>query len=441
MIFLLLPQPAPAHLPGTLLPHGFFLGLGLIYLAALALDRLAGRLRLPAAVAILLLGLALSSHVVARGNPLVGLVQAETIHRVSLALLIFYAGLGINLQRIRGMVASSLRLGTLGGLITLLITGGALVLLRPLLPGGLPLAAVWLTACCLIPTDIGALEDLLAALGARVGGRLTHLLKFEAALSTLTGLLAFGFITGMFQGHGHSAHQALHGAMGETLMQQLGAVAIHLLAGLAAGALVGILAPRLIDTLVRSEQYLLLVSVSLAFVAYGLGQLFGGGGLMAVFAAGVCLANGQATSRFAHHDLARVMHPFNTGAELTVLLLLGLLVQPSALVSVLPLGVLLAFLLLLARLAGVWAVLPGGSFSRRDRLIVAGSGLRSAVPLALALSLVEELPHLRGLTAPAAEALGPRLLALIFVVVLTNLVLQTVLMRRFLASGSLRADA
>lgn len=30
-----------AHLAGTLLPRGFFLGMGLIYLAALALDRLA----------------------------------------------------------------------------------------------------------------------------------------------------------------------------------------------------------------------------------------------------------------------------------------------------------------------------------------------------------------------------------------------------------------
>jgi hypothetical protein len=42
------PLPPPhAHLQGTLLPRGFFLGLGLIYLAALAVDRLAANWRLP----------------------------------------------------------------------------------------------------------------------------------------------------------------------------------------------------------------------------------------------------------------------------------------------------------------------------------------------------------------------------------------------------------
>jgi NhaP-type Na+/H+ or K+/H+ antiporter len=95
----------------------------------------------------------------------------------------------------------------------------------------------------------------------------------------------------------------------------------------------------------------------------------------------------------------------------------------------LPLAILLALVLPLARLAAVWAVLPGRSFPRRDRLMVAGCGLRSAVPLALAVSLVEELPHLHGLTAAAAEALAPRLLALIYGVVLFDLLLQSVLMR------------
>ena len=43
---LLIALPHP-HLQGTLLPRGFFLGLGLNYLAALAVDRLAATWRLP----------------------------------------------------------------------------------------------------------------------------------------------------------------------------------------------------------------------------------------------------------------------------------------------------------------------------------------------------------------------------------------------------------
>ena len=129
------------------------------------------------------------------------------------------------------------------------------------------------------------------------------------------------------------------------------------------------------------------------------------------------------------------MHPFNTAAELTVLLLLGLLVEPSQLLTVLPLAIPLAIVLPLARWAGVGAVLPAPSFPRRERLIVTGCGLRAAVPLALAVSMAEELPHLRGLSAATAETLAPRLLALIFAVVLIHLLLQSVAMRRLLPGG------
>jgi len=175
------------------------------------------------------------------------------------------------------------------------------------------------------------------------------------------------------------------------------------------------------------------VAVALAFVAFGFGQLLGGGGLLAVFVAGVLLSNGRyRIGRFEQQALGRVMHPLNTAAEITVLLLLGLLVKPAALLTVLPLGLALAIVVPLARLLAVWAVMPASTFPWPDRLVVAGCGLRAAVPLGLAVSMTEELPHLRGVAPALAEPLGAQLLALIFVVVLSDLLLQTVVMRRLL---------
>jgi cell volume regulation protein A len=421
-----------AHLQGTLLPRGFFLGLGLIYLAALAVDRLAAHWRVPGAAAVLLLGFAIPADVLTRVHPL-GPVQVETLHRVSLALLIFYTGLQTDLRRIRGMTAAGLRLGCVGTLITVAITGLALMLLAPLVPGGLPPAAVGLAVCCLGATDSGALEDLLKALGHSVRGRLGHFLQFEVAVSTVVTLLAFGLVAGVLQVHRHGDHQALHGVLASRLPEQLGAVGVHLLSGLLAGLIVGAVAPRLIDALVRSDPKLLLVAVALAFVAYGLGQWLGGGGLLAVFVAGVLLSNGRyRINRFEQQALGRVMHPLNTAAEITVLLLLGLLVQPPALITVLPLGLLLAILLPLARLLAVSVVLPPARFPWRDRLLLTGCGLRAAVPLALAVSMTEELPHLRGIAPELAKPLAAQLLALIFVVVLSDLLLQTFVVRRLL---------
>ena len=430
-VLMMVAQPQ-AHLAGTLLPRGFFIGLGLIYLAALALDRLAANWRLPGAAAILLLGLALPTNLLTQAQPL-GPVQLETLHRVSLALLIFYAGLRTDLRRIRGLAGAGLRLGSVGALITLAITALALLVLVPLTTRSLPFSAALLMVCCLGATDSGALEDLLEALRHSIGGRLSHLLQFEAALSTLTSLLGFAFMASILQAVDHSDHQTLHAALMDRLPDQLAAVGLHLFAGAAAGLLVGLLSPRLVDGLVRSEPQLLLVTVALAFVTYGFGQLLGGGGLVAVFVGGVCLSNGRyRIGRFEQQALGRVMHPFNTAAEVTVLLLLGLLVQPAALITMLPLGLLLAIVLPLARLLAVWAVLPSSSIAWRERLILTGCGVRAAVPLALAVSMTEELPHLRGITPAMAEPLAAQLLALIFVVVLVDLLLQTLLMRRLL---------
>ena len=286
-----LPLPH-AHLEGTLLPRGFFLGLGLIYLAALAVDRLAARWRVPGAAAVLLLGLVIPTEWLTQAQPL-GPLQVETLHRVSMALLIFYAGLKTDLRRIRGMTGAGLRLGCGGVVITVAITAMALILLAPGLAGGLPPAAAVLAVCCLGATDSGAIEDLLVALGHSIRGRLSHLLQFEVAVSTLVTLLGFGLVAGVLQAHPHGDHQALHALVANRLPDQLGAVGLHVIAGLLAGLIVGAVAPRLIDALVRSESMLLLVAVALAFVAFGFGQLLGGGGLLAVFVAGAVLRPGK----------------------------------------------------------------------------------------------------------------------------------------------------
>ena len=79
--------------------------------------------------------------------------------------------------------STGIRLSTLGLLITVLLTGSAVLPMAQWLPGGLPPKASWLAECCLGSTDSGALEDLLVALRHKVSGRLSKLLEFETALS------------------------------------------------------------------------------------------------------------------------------------------------------------------------------------------------------------------------------------------------------------------
>ena len=435
-LLLALPAGPPGHAAGTVLPRGFFLALGLIYLAALALDRLAERWRLPGAAAVLLLGLAL--HQPLQGYHHIRPEQVETVERISLALLIFYAGLGTDLRRIRGHVGRGLRLALVAVLATQAITTLILVgFAAPLAAGlrlggaaGLPIAVAALTAASLTAVDTASLEDQLKTLGHAISGQLRQLLQFEAALSTLISLLSFGLIAGMFQLHGHDHPLGLQAEVAVTMPPQLLKVLHHLLAGLLGGICVGACAPTLINRLVRSEAHLLLLAIAVAFVAFGFGQQLGGGGLVAVFVTGMWLSNGR--YRFHHfdqHALRRSLHPLNTAAEFTVLLLFGLIVVPDDLIRVLPLGLLLALSLTVSRLVGVQLALPGASISPTERLFIACCGLRGAVPLSLGLGLAEVLPHLRGVPPSSSEHLGADLVAAIFLAVLFNLLLQSALAR------------
>lgn len=79
---------AQAQLPGTVLPRGFFLVVGLVYLLALGLERLCHRQRIPGAVAILLFGLAL--QLLVGRAPGINALHVESLHRISLAMLVFW---------------------------------------------------------------------------------------------------------------------------------------------------------------------------------------------------------------------------------------------------------------------------------------------------------------------------------------------------------------
>ena len=96
------------HSPGTILPKGFFLFLGLLYLLALVAERLATRLGVPAALSVLVVGYFVGTN---NGNFL-GLnhAEVETLHVMSLALILFYSGLKTDLRRIRGHLSFALLL-------------------------------------------------------------------------------------------------------------------------------------------------------------------------------------------------------------------------------------------------------------------------------------------------------------------------------------------
>jgi cell volume regulation protein A len=426
-----------AHLPGTLLPRGFFLFLGLLYLLALAADRWATRLGVPAALTVLVVGLVVN----VMGGDVLALdhAQVETLHVMSLALLLFYSGLKTDLRRIRGHLTFALLLSTVGVMVTLFLLAFWLVWLGS--PGGdlvdlawapaMPWGAGLLAAACLMATDSSATEDLLLSLKRWLPREVSEVLQFEAALTNLAAILCFGFIAALFQAQAHGGHGHLHAAYGLGAVQEVLNLLKHVLAGVLSGLLVGLGASVLIDRLLREHSQLLVLAISVAFVAYGLGNLFGGGGIVAVFVCGLVMSNWHYRDSWVNHEaLQKVLLPFNTLAEYTILLLLAFLVSPQQLIRILPLGFATALILLLVvRPLAVLIIHRSSRMKRGALLAISFCGVRAAVPLALSLSLVLEVPELGGVSSASAELLGQNLASLVFIVILLDLVIQGLLAR------------
>jgi cell volume regulation protein A len=149
------------------------------------------------------------------------------------------------------------------------------------------------------------------------------------------------------------------------------------------------------------------LTVGVAFAAFGLPTVVDGSGFLAVYIAAMVLASGsipyRAGVRRVHDALAWL-------AQILMFLMLGLLVYPSRLVPMLPGGLLLGLALaFVARPAAVLLTLLPFRFRLRERFFIAWVGLRGAVPIILAM-----YPVLRGVPD------GEGIFHLVFFVVVLN---------------------
>ena len=298
----------------------------------------------------------------------------------------------------------------------------------------LPLGVALLAATCLLATDDSANAEVAQRWRGQFPKNVQPVLAFEAALGSATAIMGFGVVATVFLAFQHGGTGDFHFGALQAVPSSVLQLLSHLLAGLAAGLIVGVLANRLIRLLVHHSEQLLILAISVAFVAYAMGNILGGGGLISVYTAGLVLANRpQPNAHFGHAGLRQGLLPFNITAEFTMLLLLGLLVHPLVMLQMLPLGLALGLLLELLVRPLVVLLLGGAPRGQRtERLLICAGGLRGAVPLALSLALIEQVPRLRGVHPLVASDLAIQMEALVAVAVITSLVLKGVLLPRLL---------
>jgi cell volume regulation protein A len=336
---------------------------GVLLVGALAASVFAARLRLPALLLILLVGMAGGSDG-AGWLAFDNYALARQIGTIALALILFDGGLSSGFARIRPVIGPALRLAVGGTAITALVSGLAASALF-----GLPVFEGLLLGSILASTDTAAVFGLIR--GSSLRRRVATTLEAEAGLNDpVAVLLVVGFIDWIQRPD-------------YTLVDMLALFGRELLIGSVCGLLAGWLATQAFRRVRLPVAGLYPVaSFAVAALAYGAADSLHGSGFLAVYLAGLTLADaeipGRQTMTIFHDGLAWV-------AQVTLFLTLGLLVFPSQLGGAIGQGLLLWLAVtLFARPLAVVAATAFDRYSMAERVLLAAAGMRGGVAVVLA---------------------------------------------------------
>ncbi len=335
--------------------------IGALLAAGIVASLLAGRLRLPGLVLVLLLGMCIGSD----GTGWIDfgdfeLAQAAGI--VALSLILYEGGLSSGWAEIRPVIGVSIALATLGTLATAAITAFAAALLLDL---------GWLEALLLgstvAATDAAAVFAVLR--GSTLRRRLARTLEGESGVNDPIAIL---LVIGCIEAIEHEDYGLL-----DALWLAVSELAIGAAAGLAFGAL-GVWFLRRV-TLPSAGLYPV-ASIAFLALAFGGAQSLHGSGFLASFLVGLVIGSASSPAR-------RTIVTFHEGiawvAQLALFLLLGLLVFPSELVEIIPEGAAIA--IVTAALARpLAALLVAHGFTIPERLMLGWAGLRGGTPIVFA---------------------------------------------------------
>jgi NhaP-type Na+/H+ and K+/H+ antiporter len=350
---------------------------GGLLLLALFLDDIASQIRLPGILLVLVLGLLIDNNINAGpGQPaaLLNLAQADQLAQVALVLVLFFGGLAANWQQMRQVLMPSLRLATLGSLLT----AGSLALVVALVQNlpwrhhALGVAGALFVGAMFCSTDASAVLSLLRPLRQRLPQRLLDLLECESGFNDPIAVVLAGLALAL----PHSHDTAIAPLLVEVVRQFLLGAFLGFLGGQGAALLL----ERRRHPL-HASQVTVMALAALMLVAGG-SSLAGASPLLAAYVMGLVLGNSEGVDQ---EQLEASQAGFAKLAELMLFLCLGLVVAPTDLVVLLPTALLLLLVLLLVRWLVVTLLLLRSGFSRADCHFTALAGVRGAVPVAIAL--------------------------------------------------------
>jgi len=347
----------------------------LLILAGIASSLLARRFGAPLLLVFLMLGLVLGEDGPG-GIRYSDLGFTYLVGSLALAVILFDGGLRTRAQHVRGSVLPSIVLASVGVVITAALTAIAAVYLLHL-----PWVEATLLGVVVSSTDAAAVFFLLRAGGLHLERRTNATLEIESGSNDPMAVFLTLALTTWIAGTGTADPWML-------ALQLLWAMA----AGLGAGYLGGRLMVWTLNTFTMPPGLHPWLALAGAVALFALTNLLRGSGYLAVYLAGIVVANRPMRSR---NEVLAVQDAATWFAQLVMFLLLGLLATPHRILQLFwpALGI-AAFLMFVARPAAVVACLLPFGYRRAEIGFIAWTGLRGAVGIFLAsIPLLAGLPN------------------------------------------------
>ena len=347
---------------------------GGLLLAAVLLDDLADRVKLPGILLVLALGLLVDNDLRSTTEPLLSLVRADRITQSALVLVLFFGGLTTNWTRMKSVIRPAARLASLGVLLTaglLTLIGVGALMAQGKWQVGL-LAQVLFVGAMLSSTDASAALSLLRPLTGRLPQRVLDLIEVESTINDPMAVVLANVALALAGGTGLATADLVTDVIRQFLL----------------GGLLGFIGGSMISQMLMGSQSLTrgsmlpVVSLALLLVLSGGTTLLGGSPLLAAYVAGLVLGNSRAA---AQEVLEEAHSSFAKMAELMLFLCLGLVVAPQNVVEAAGWALLLVLAMQLVRWLMVQLLLLRADFQSSEKRFVSWTGLRGAVPIAMAI--------------------------------------------------------
>lgn len=350
------------------------LAVGALLVLTVGIAWVSRRLRVPAPLAFLAIGVAVSSATGYRLDAAHGDILI-TAGSLALSVILFEGGFNGGWSRTRGALGPILSIGLVGTFLT----AAAMAALGHWLLG-LSWGTAALIGVALSPTDPATVFSVLGS--CTLQGRTGEVLEGESGVNDPVGIaLMLGTLD-----------IVLHGAGGGAVLDVARTFAMELGIGVLGGLVVG-LAGNWLLTHVPLPSYAVhaTAAIAVAMLAFGLTAAVHGSGFLAAFVAG--MAVGEEDIRL-HSETEDTLSVVANLGETTMFLLLGLTITFEAFDDsiVIELAT-FALLTFLVRPVLTHLLLAPTSLPRKHRSFIAWGGLRGAVPILLGFFvLVDDVP-------------------------------------------------